>query len=131
MEDELRSRIASRIDKAEHKLRSAELLLNSGEIKDAISRAYYASFHAARAMLLSVGLEPRSHEGTITLFGLHFVKTGLVEPRFGKSLSRSRDDRENGDYAEVTFFDHQDVRRAIDEAREMIAEARRITGQGA
>jgi uncharacterized protein (UPF0332 family) len=130
VDDELRSRITARLDKAQRKMRAAELLLRGGEIEDAISRAYYAAYHAAQALLLSVGLSPRTHEGTVTLFGLHFVQTGRVDRRLGRALARAREDRENGDYADVSFFDEEDARRAIREAGELLALARRLTGVG-
>ncbi|MDI7267520.1 MAG: HEPN domain-containing protein [Myxococcota bacterium] len=128
MDDELKARLVARLDKAVRKIGSAELLLAAGEVEDAISRAYYGAYHAAQALLLSAGLRPRTHEGTISLFGLHFVETGRVERRLGRALSRAREDRENGDYAEVAFFDQDDARRAITDAREMVDVARRLTG---
>lgn len=128
MDDELKARIAARLRKAERKLKAARMLLGAGEIEDAISRAYYAAYHAAQALLLSAGLSARTHEGTLVLFGLHFVQTGRVDRRLGRALSRAREDRENGDYAEVAFFDADDARRSIADARELIDVARRLTG---
>ena len=37
--------------RAEKALRSAKLLEENGELEDAVSRAYYAMFHAARAII--------------------------------------------------------------------------------
>lgn len=128
MDDELRARIAARLRKAERKLRSAGLLLQAGETEDAVSRAYYAAYHAAHALLLSAGLSARTHEGTLVLFGLHFVQTGRVDRRLGRALNRAREDRENGDYAEVAFFDAEDAQRSIADATELINVARRMTG---
>ena len=67
--------------RAEETLRAAEVLLREGLTNDAVGRAYYAGFHAVRALLFSVGLEPRSHRGAIQLFNLHFVRTGKIDAR--------------------------------------------------
>jgi len=40
---------------AESKLKAAELLLNAGMNGDAVSRAYYAVFHAISALHLASG----------------------------------------------------------------------------
>ena len=53
-------------------LRAAELLATAGLANDAISRAYYAAFHLARALLLTEGLEPKTHGGTLALLHKHF-----------------------------------------------------------
>lgn len=120
MDEDLRVRIARRLVKAEHKLRAAEGLRDAGEYDDAISRAYYAAFHAARAALLALGLSPRTHEGTASLFWQYLVAPGHLERRHGKALHRTREDRENGDYAEQTFFDAEDATQDIDRARELL-----------
>ena len=40
-----------RLDNAQEKLESAEILLNAGKYKDSIGRSYYAIFSAVRAIL--------------------------------------------------------------------------------
>lgn len=64
------------IQKAEKKLEVAERLLKSADYEDAVSRAYYAVFHAAQALLMTEGEKAETHKGVVTLFGLLFVKTG-------------------------------------------------------
>lgn len=41
----------------------ARAALELGIVRDALSRAYYAVFHAARALLLLAGVEPKTHAG--------------------------------------------------------------------
>lgn len=52
------------------------------------SRAYYAVFDAALALLFSAGIEARSHRGIGTLIGEHFVKPGQLSPELGRLLAR-------------------------------------------
>jgi len=44
------------LEKAVAKLKVAEKLFRDGEYEDAISRAYYAMYHAARAALSTINI---------------------------------------------------------------------------
>ena len=90
MDPHLEGRVRNRIDRARAKLATAQRLLASEDWDDAISRAYYAAYHAAHALLLVVGLEPKSPAGTVSLFGFHFIKTGQLDAKLGRAL-RERD----------------------------------------
>jgi uncharacterized protein (UPF0332 family) len=45
---------AAHLERSRGALRSARTLLQADEVKDSISRAYYATFHAAKAALVLV-----------------------------------------------------------------------------
>ena len=48
--------VEASISRAERALRSAKLLLEHEELEDAVSRVYYAMFHAVKAILFSKGI---------------------------------------------------------------------------
>ena len=50
--------VSRHIELAEEELSSAKILLQNSKLRDAISRAYYSMFHAAKALLLMKGLNP-------------------------------------------------------------------------
>jgi len=56
---------------------AAELLLEAGFYEDAVSRAYYAVLHAAKAALLARDIV--SHTAVRRLFGKELVQQGLLE----------------------------------------------------
>ncbi len=115
--------------KAREKARVARDLYAKGEWDDAISRAYYAAYHAAQAALLTEGQRADTHKGVVTLFGLLLVKTGKLDKRWGKLLSSLKDDREAGDYDALSYLDEETARRAVREADEFVAAVDRyITG---
>ncbi|MCP9463073.1 MAG: HEPN domain-containing protein [Nitrospira sp.] len=107
--------------KAREKARVARDLYAKGEWDDAISRAYYAAYHAAQAALLTEGQRADIHKGVVTLFGLLLVKTGKLDKRWGKLLSNLKDDREAGDYDALSYLDEETARRAVREADEFVA----------
>ena len=50
------------------------------------------------------------------MFGLHIVKTGLVEPEWGAEIGRSEGRRNASDYDAMLHFDEDDAREASDRA---------------
>jgi len=112
------------IEKAEKKLGVAEKLLKSDDYEDAVSRAYYAVFHAVQALLLTEGQRAESHKGVVTLFGLIFVKTGKFSRNLGKYLANLKDDRESGDYEVFSYIDRETAEIAIAEAKEFLNEGK-------
>ena len=124
MEAATKALIDGYLQKAEKKLEVAGKLFNSGDYDDAVSRAYYAAFHTAQALLLSEGETAESHKGVVTLFGLLFVKTGKFSRNLGKYLANLKDDRESGDYEVFSYIDKETAETAMYEAREFIKEAK-------
>ncbi|MDD1730328.1 MAG: HEPN domain-containing protein [Methanospirillum sp.] len=55
---------------AQETLDAAEYLLKGGYYNDAVSRAYYGMFYAARALLAYRDIHPKGHKGLILHFGL-------------------------------------------------------------
>ncbi len=53
------------IEEAESKLESAKLLYENGRHGDAISRAYYSMHYAARALLSTKNIFPKTHKGAL------------------------------------------------------------------
>jgi hypothetical protein len=104
------------LEKARAKLRVARDLAQRGEWDDAVSRAYYAAFHAAQAALLTEGQRGETHQGVLTLFGLLLVKTGKLDRKWGRALANLKDDRETGDYEAMSWLDEESARRAVEEA---------------
>jgi uncharacterized protein (UPF0332 family) len=80
-EDNKRENIREEIDRANEAIRASNLLFENGFVKDAISKLYYSLLYSVRGLLLTKGLEPKSHEGALRLFGLHFVKPGTLRPK--------------------------------------------------
>ncbi|MEW5766371.1 MAG: HEPN domain-containing protein [bacterium] len=63
------------LNTARSKIEAAKILLDHCKYDDAVSRAYYAVFHCAQALLLSIGVKAESHSGVRQLFGLYFIYT--------------------------------------------------------
>ena len=83
---------------AEYRLNAAKYLYNGGYYDDAVSRAYYSMFYAAKALLSVKEISPKAHKGVISKFGLEFVKKGFIEDTYGRALNHAKDRREVAEY---------------------------------
>lgn len=108
-------------------LDDAESTLKEDRLRTAISRAYYAVFHAARAVLWSKGFGPKTHKGVIQLFSKEIVNARLVGKPIGKILSDAHDERELADYHSlVGEFEHREVQNLVQDARRFVEEIERL-----
>jgi len=69
---------ASLIERAKKYLKSSRMLLVAGDYESSVSRAYYAMFYSAEAVLLTKDLSFSSHRGVISAFGEYFVKNDIL-----------------------------------------------------
>lgn len=124
MEPATKELIKGYIEKADKKLEVAKRLFRTEDFEDAVSRAYYAVYHATQALLLSEGERAETHKGVVTLFGLLFVKTGKFKKNLGKYLANLKDDRESGDYEVFSYIDKETAETALAEATEFLTESK-------
>ena len=86
----------------------------------ASNRYYYACYHAVQALLIKNGLSSHTHDGLITSFGLHFVKTGKVDRKLGAFLSRIEQLRKKGDYNCFYSISEEEIATMIEPAKVLI-----------
>lgn len=120
-----RQATAAELALADEELAAAGHLLGAGLARVALTRCYFAAFHAVRARLYAEGLEPRTHSGTLHLFNQHFVKTGRYAPTTSRLLARLQKFREEADYAQAFVIDEAGAREELEAARELVEQIRR------
>ena len=99
MTDENRRRnLADELARAEQALQAARALLGVALHADSVSRAYYGAFHCLRALLLSRGVETKTHAGAIHTFNTEFVRAGLLPSSHNRLLAGIQRLRELADY---------------------------------
>jgi uncharacterized protein (UPF0332 family) len=86
------------LERARKALQQARDNLNLGHYDVATSRAYYAMFYAASALLVSKGISRSKHSGVYSAFGQYFVKPGLIEPQYSQMLVNAFNVRLDSDY---------------------------------
>jgi len=104
-------------------LRAAEALVGLGLNNDAVSRAYYAAFHYARALLLLEGLEPKSHRGVFSLLERHFEATGRLSREALSRFARLQTFRGLADYDSRDRLSGERAAEELSAAQLFVAEA--------
>ena len=112
--------IKYRIQRAEESYEDALILAENHRWNAVVNRLYYACFYAVIALLLENNIETQSHDGTRTQFGLHFVKRGLIDKKYGKLYTKLFDFRQKGDYGDLIDYDESTISPLIDSVREFI-----------
>lgn len=125
MEPAIKELIKGYMEKAQKKLEVAKRLFETEDYEDAVSRAYYAVYHATQALLLTEGEKAETYKGVVTLFGLLFVKTGKFKKNLGKYLANLKDDRESGDYEVFSYIDKETAESDLNEATEFLMESKK------
>jgi len=105
--------IAANLERAGTNLQAAKDLLDKGYYDIAASRAYYAAFYAASALLLKEGLDTRKHSGVIALIHQNFVKAGKLDKMQGKNLNWLFELRSVGDYGVSVHVASGEALRAV------------------
>ena len=114
-----------RLQKADESFADAELLAKNRRWNSVVNRLYYACFYAVTALLLSKDLKSTSHDGCRTQFGLHFIKAGIIDKRFGQHFSKLFDLRQKGDYSDLIDYDEVIFEPLIPVTKEFIEEIKR------
>lgn len=108
------------MEKAHTFYNQAELMFGQEQWDLAANRFYYSCFHAVQALFIYNGLASKRHSGMISQFGLHFVKTNVIDDRLGGFLTRMEQLRERADYNCIYSVTKEEVEVMIGPAKELI-----------
>ncbi|MBK1694721.1 hypothetical protein CKO09_08215 [Chromatium weissei] len=112
--------IIANIERAKQSLAAANALTTNGYYDFAASRAYYAAFYGATAVLLNEGLDFSKHSGVIASIHQRFVKTGKLSKEQGKNLNWLFEIRALGDYGGVAHVSELQAEQAIVAANQFL-----------
>ncbi len=104
---------------AKSAIEEAEYLQKGSFYKSAVSRSYYACYYSVKAILESVKVTTKTHQGALIMFSKHFIKTGIFPVSYSKFFQNTLYQRLAGDY-EVGFKAvSEDAEIAIENASEL------------
>ena len=101
--------IQYRLQKAEESYQAAQLMAESNHWNFCVNRLYYTCFYAAIALLLKHNITPKTHNGTKQQFGLHFVKTRMIDESYNDLYLQLFSWRQKGDYGDMFDFTEEQV----------------------
>ena len=103
-EEQRRDIVRYRMESARKMLEEVESHRQNGFYNTAVNRMYYACYYAASAMLISLGINVKSHDGVRLKLGKEIVMEGRLSPELGRFYSRLFSKRSTGDYDD--FVNH-------------------------
>lgn len=112
--------ISANLERAQQSIYAAQELDGRGFYDFAGSRAYYAAFYAASAVLLSQDIESSKHSGVIANIHQKLVKTGKLTKEQGKALNWLFELRSIGDYGIVEHVSKEESQKAILAAQDFL-----------
>jgi uncharacterized protein (UPF0332 family) len=69
---------------------------------------------------------PKTHRGTISLFGRHYVRTGKLRVNFAQDLREAYNLRQQSDYGIFTEVGEERVRETVEKAKAFVTEVKRL-----
>lgn len=119
-----------RLKRARETSAKVSLLIENELWHTAVNRLYYASYYAVIALLVNKEIAATTHAGVRQMFGLHFIKTGIIDKVSGKFYSQIFNMRQNGDYEDYFDFSENDVLDLVEPANRLITAIENLLNAG-
>jgi uncharacterized protein (UPF0332 family) len=118
--------IEYKLKRADDAIKAAELLMKEGFWLDCLSKIYYAAFYAVTALLINMELNPKTHNGTKSLFHKEFILKGVIDKKFGFLYDTLLAKRFEADYENFALIDEKEVPEYLKSVKEFILKAKEI-----
>jgi len=110
--------------KALDSLASARREFEARSYSFAMNRLYYAAFYAVSAVLLGRQQSFRKHSGVRAAFHRQFIKTSLLDMKWGRLYDQLFEDRQEGDYVVFVSFEPEYVQSQLEQCSAFLEELR-------
>ena len=121
MNGDLQNLVAYRLERARETLEDARVIAERGHSGSCVNRVYYACFYAVSALLASSGFSSSKHSGIRSLFGRHFVNTGIVSAEHGRFYNDLFELRQESDYDDFVRVDPATLPEMMERASQFVS----------
>ena len=111
-------------EKAEESMTSARREFEAESLSFAMNRLYYAAFYAVSALLMTNEFSFKKHSGVRAAFHKQFIKTGLLDQKWGRLYDQLFEDRQEGDYVVFISFELAYVETQLDQCAQFLEHVR-------
>jgi hypothetical protein len=112
--------------KAEESLASARREFKARSLAFTMNRLYYAAFYAVSALLMENNLSFTKHSGVRAGFHKQFIKTGIIDPKWGRLYDQLFEDRQEGDYVVFITFEEDYVESQLMQCSQFLKQLRAL-----
>ena len=109
-----------RLSRAKQDVSDAELCYQNNRYLVANNRAYYAIFHAIRAVFALERVDFKRHKDVIAHFNQYYIKSNVFPRIIGKKISQASSIREDSDYDDEFIAKEDKTKEQIETAKELI-----------
>ena len=127
-EEERKIIVSLEYEKARNTFSQVGELRKLGYWDTVANRLYYAVFHAVSALLIHDSHQVNTHKGTISLFGQHYIRTGILPQECGRLYSDLQIMRNNSDYNCSYNTTREEIEPKIDMAELFIEKIGKLIG---
>ena len=113
------------LERGREEVRAARALLDTGFPSQALTRAYFAGFHAAAAALMMTGDSPPTEAGVLAAFSRQASANGHFTADDARALRKLFEDRNDIDYALAEAPVHE-AQQAVDAAEQLVESVSRF-----
>ena len=104
----------------------SRILLDNNRPAASVTRAYYAMFHAATAVLASKDIRRSSHSGILSAFAEYLVKPGLIKKEFHTYLREAFELRQQTDYDPIVDINIYQAKETLEQAIDFVDACRKV-----
>lgn len=127
MSDELKQELIEfRVKKANEAFVMASMAAERELWNSVVSELYYACFYLVIAFFAKNDIKTSTHSGVKTVFGLHFIKTGLLDAKWGRLLSDLFGMRQDADYRDFKIFTKEEIMPLLNQVTEFRKEMQKL-----
>ena len=109
-----------RLEQAKDELQDAKILFNVKSYKSANNRAYYAIFHAMKAVLALELIDFKRHKSVLAYFNKNYINTEIFPKNMGRRIIDASKTREDSDYDDEFIVKAEETQVQIETAKELI-----------
>jgi uncharacterized protein (UPF0332 family) len=124
--DERKAIVQIRIEKARAAMKAVENNVALADWYTSSNRLYYAGYYIVSALLIKNQYVAHTHSGVMSLFGLHFIKTEIVNAEMGRLYRKLFELRQEGDYNDYVLPSAEDILPLIEPTKAFIYEIERL-----
>lgn len=107
-----------RLEEAKDTQSDVELLISNDRFRAAVNRIYYSMFYSLLALGLKYEYESSKHAQLIGWFNKTFIHSGLIDPKYGRIITKAFNRRTKGDYDSFVLFEMETVNEMYEEMKD-------------
>jgi uncharacterized protein (UPF0332 family) len=112
--------ILYRLELCKKSQEETEFCLNNNMLKLAAYSLYYSGFYALSALALKEKFSTKKHKQLLGWFNSNFVKTGVVDKRYGRIIRRAYEVRTKMDYEDFFVSNINDLEELSSDMKDFI-----------